>query len=201
MATVDPLAPPPIPSVESSDPGVNLGETKIDGRDDDPHSKRLEFGDSQENCLRPTLNDCPDDSSANAPNLHRTSPRSKQVDHNNEYDIDRSKGGGGLDNTNESKLGRHGDEGLRNIALSVRSSDMTQEMQQQAIQICVEAASQFTSGSKIASAIKRQFDSAYPEVKWHCLTGKAFGCFVTYDPGCFIHLAVDKDEVILFRAS
>eukprot|EP01055_Gregarina_sp_Pseudo9_P001029 Gregarina_sp_Pseudo_9__1028@NODE_1665_length_1414_cov_78_373818_g1543_i0_p1_GENE_NODE_1665_length_1414_cov_78_373818_g1543_i0NODE_1665_length_1414_cov_78_373818_g1543_i0_p1_ORF_typecomplete_len154_score17_28Dynein_light/PF01221_18/1_1e23_NODE_1665_length_1414_cov_78_373818_g1543_i0278739 len=85
--------------------------------------------------------------------------------------------------------------------VNVWASDMPDDMKNDAVEICVQAVKSETSESRMASQIKKKFDELYPEVKWHCLVGRAYGSYLTHDPRSFLHVSVGKEVIILFRAS
>ncbi|CEP16063.1 hypothetical protein [Parasitella parasitica] len=61
----------------------------------------------------------------------------------------------------------------------VKSVDMSEEMQQEAIECSTQALEKFNIEKDIAAHIKREFDRKYGPT-WHCVVGRNFGSFVTH---------------------
>ncbi|KAI4706541.1 hypothetical protein J4E89_008608 [Alternaria sp. Ai002NY15] len=61
----------------------------------------------------------------------------------------------------------------------IKSADMSDEMQQEAIEVAQTAMEQFTIEKDIAQYIKKEFDSR-KGATWHCIVGRNFGSFVTH---------------------
>ncbi|KAJ9650023.1 Dynein light chain [Neophaeococcomyces mojaviensis] len=61
----------------------------------------------------------------------------------------------------------------------IKSVDMSEDMQQEAIEVAQEAMEKYTIEKDIAQHIKREFD-AKKGATWHCIVGRNFGSFVTH---------------------
>ncbi|CAO3619530.1 unnamed protein product [Cunninghamella echinulata] len=61
----------------------------------------------------------------------------------------------------------------------IKSVDMSNEMQQEAIDVSTQALEKFNIEKDIAAHIKREFDKKYGPT-WHCVVGRNFGSFVTH---------------------
>ncbi|KAI7901211.1 dynein light chain 1, cytoplasmic [Cokeromyces recurvatus] len=61
----------------------------------------------------------------------------------------------------------------------VKSVDMSEEMQQEAIECSTQALEKYNIEKDIAAHIKREFDRKYGPT-WHCVVGRNFGSFVTH---------------------
>ncbi|KAJ4357590.1 uncharacterized protein N0V89_002166 [Didymosphaeria variabile] len=61
----------------------------------------------------------------------------------------------------------------------IKSADMSEEMQQEAIEVAQSAMDQFSIEKDIAQYIKKEFDSR-KGATWHCIVGRNFGSFVTH---------------------
>ncbi|KAI8099868.1 dynein light chain 1, cytoplasmic [Halteromyces radiatus] len=61
----------------------------------------------------------------------------------------------------------------------IKSVDMSEEMQQEAIEVSTQALEKFNIEKDIAAHIKREFDKKYGPT-WHCVVGRNFGSFVTH---------------------
>ncbi|KAG1140478.1 hypothetical protein G6F37_006672 [Rhizopus arrhizus] len=61
----------------------------------------------------------------------------------------------------------------------IKSVDMSEEMQQEAIECSTQALEKYNIEKDIAAHIKREFDRKYGAT-WHCVVGRNFGSFVTH---------------------
>lgn len=80
----------------------------------------------------------------------------------------------------------------------VKSVDMTEEMQQQAIEVASDAMEKYTIEKDIAQHIKREFDSR-AGATWHCIVGRNFGSFVTHETKHFIYFYLGHCAILLFK--
>jgi dynein light chain LC8-type len=69
----------------------------------------------------------------------------------------------------------------------IKNVDMTEEMQQETIDIATAALEKYNIEKDIAAHIKKEFDRRF-QPTWHVVVGKNFGSFVTHG-ACspFIH--------------
>ena len=61
----------------------------------------------------------------------------------------------------------------------IKNVDMSEEMQQAAVDIALEAVSKFTVEKDIASHLKKTMDSKFGPT-WHAVVGQKFGSYVTH---------------------
>lgn len=80
----------------------------------------------------------------------------------------------------------------------VKSVDMTDEMQTDAIQTARDAMNQFTIEKDIAQYIKKTFDEKKGPT-WHCIVGRNFGSFVTHETKHFIYFYLGHCAILLFK--
>ncbi|CRG90350.1 Dynein light chain, cytoplasmic [Talaromyces islandicus] len=66
------------------------------------------------------------------------------------------------------------------LEAQIKSVDMTEDMQQEAIEVATEAMDKFHIEKDIAQYIKKEFDSR-KGATWHCIVGRNFGSFVTHE--------------------
>lgn len=59
----------------------------------------------------------------------------------------------------------------------IKNADMSQEMQQKAVDCAQEAMDKFSIEKDIAAQIKKEFDKIYSPT-WHCIVGRNFGRYV-----------------------
>ncbi|KNH09462.1 Dynein light chain type 1/2 [Perkinsela sp. CCAP 1560/4] len=83
--------------------------------------------------------------------------------------------------------------------ITVKSTDMTESLQQDAREITMQALEKHTIQRDIAKYVKKHFDELHGPT-WHCIVGRNFGSFVTHEDGCFIYFYVHDIAVLLFRA-
>ncbi|GAA5840574.1 hypothetical protein JCM5353_004388 [Sporobolomyces roseus] len=81
----------------------------------------------------------------------------------------------------------------------IKSADMAEEMQQQAIQTTTEAMAANTVEKDIAAYIKRDFDKRYGPT-WHVVVGKSFGSFCTHETNHFLYWYMGNIAILLFKA-
>lgn len=62
---------------------------------------------------------------------------------------------------------------------TIKNADMTEEMQQEAVEFAVQAFSLYTVEKDIAAYLKKAFDKKYGAT-WHCIVGRNFGSYVTH---------------------
>ena len=82
----------------------------------------------------------------------------------------------------------------------VKASDMSEELQADAVQLGKDALSKFTVEKDIAEYIKREFDRKHGAV-WHCIVGHSFGSFVTHESGHFLFYYIGSYAILLFRST
>ncbi|MCJ1281100.1 Dynein light chain [Xylographa opegraphella] len=67
----------------------------------------------------------------------------------------------------------------KKLDAQIKSADMSEDMQQEAIDVATEAMDKYTIEKDIAQYIKKEFDSR-KGATWHCIVGRNFGSFVTH---------------------
>ena len=61
----------------------------------------------------------------------------------------------------------------------IKNVDMTEEMQQEAVEVARIALEKYPIEKDIAAYIKREFDKKHGST-WHCIVGRNFGSYVTH---------------------
>ncbi|KAL2154948.1 hypothetical protein VTH82DRAFT_3624 [Thermothelomyces myriococcoides] len=84
------------------------------------------------------------------------------------------------------------------LEAQIKSADMTEDMQQEAIEVAQEAMAKFTIEKDIAQHIKRTFDERKGPT-WHCIVGRNFGSFVTHETKHFIYFYLGHCAILLFK--
>ncbi|RSM18907.1 hypothetical protein CDV31_002229 [Fusarium ambrosium] len=84
------------------------------------------------------------------------------------------------------------------LEAQIKSADMTEDMQQESIEVAQEAMAKFTIEKDIAQHIKRTFDERKGPT-WHCIVGRNFGSFVTHETKHFIYFYLGHCAILLFK--
>ncbi|EMF14603.1 dynein light chain [Sphaerulina musiva SO2202] len=90
---------------------------------------------------------------------------------------------------------KHQDEKLE---AQIKSVDMNEDMQQEAIEVSQEAMNKYSIEKEIAQHIKRTFDER-KGATWHCIVGRNFGSFVTHETKHFIYFYLGHCAILLFK--
>ncbi|KAL2635420.1 hypothetical protein R1flu_006899 [Riccia fluitans] len=67
----------------------------------------------------------------------------------------------------------------------IKNADMTEDMQQDAIECATQALDKYNVEKDIAAYIKKEFDKKYNPT-WHCIVGRNFGSYVTHETKHFV---------------
>lgn len=81
----------------------------------------------------------------------------------------------------------------------IKNADMSEEMQQNAIDVATQAITQYNIERDIAAYIKKEFDKKYNPT-WHCVVGKAFGSYITHESKHFVYFYLGQIAILLFKA-
>ncbi|KAK4451765.1 dynein light chain type 1-domain-containing protein [Podospora aff. communis PSN243] len=84
------------------------------------------------------------------------------------------------------------------LEAQVKSADMHEDMQQEAIEVAQEAMSKYHVEKDIAQHIKKTFDDRKGPT-WHCIVGRNFGSFVTHETKHFIYFYLGHCAILLFK--
>ena len=79
------------------------------------------------------------------------------------------------------------------------NADMTEDMQQDAIDISTQALEKYNIEKDIAAFIKKEFDKKYNPT-WHCIVGRNFGSYVTHETKHFIYFYLGQVAILLFKS-
>merc|ERR1711982_189986 len=63
----------------------------------------------------------------------------------------------------------------------IKNADMSEDMQQDAVECATQALEKYNIEKDIAAYIKKEFDKKYNPT-WHCIVGRNFGSYVTHEP-------------------
>ena len=82
----------------------------------------------------------------------------------------------------------------------VKNTDMSAEMQQDAVDCGQQAMNRFNVEKNIAAYIKNEFDRKYNPT-WHCIVGRNFGGFyVIHELRVFMYFYLGQVAIILFKS-
>lgn len=82
----------------------------------------------------------------------------------------------------------------------IQSADMSEDMQQDAIESAVQALQSEGTSKEIAGYIKKEFDRKYGPT-WHCIVGKHFGSFLSHESKHFLYFILNDTALLLFRSA
>ena len=80
----------------------------------------------------------------------------------------------------------------------IKHADMSERMQQHAVDCCQYAFQQKAVLDDIAQIIKTEFDTMY-EPTWHCIVGRGMGSYVTHQSKNFIFFHWGEVGILLWR--
>ncbi|XP_023596487.1 dynein light chain 1, cytoplasmic-like [Trichechus manatus latirostris] len=81
----------------------------------------------------------------------------------------------------------------------IKNVDMSEGMQEDAIECASQAQDRFSVEKDIAAHIKKEFDRKYGPI-WHCVVGRNFGSYVTHETKHFIYLYFGPVAILLFKS-
>ncbi|KAG8468457.1 hypothetical protein KFE25_013540 [Diacronema lutheri] len=81
----------------------------------------------------------------------------------------------------------------------IKTVDMAEEMQTDAIEIAQEAIGSYMMEKDMANFIKREFDKKY-QPTWHVIIGKSWGALVTHATKNFIYFYLGDIAILIFKS-
>ena len=81
----------------------------------------------------------------------------------------------------------------------IKNADMSEDMQQDAIDCATQALEKFNIEKDIAAYIKKEFDKKHGPT-WHCIVGRNFGSYVTHETKHFIYFYIGQIAILLFKS-
>lgn len=79
-------------------------------------------------------------------------------------------------------------------------SDMSEDMQREAINSAIEAFNESKDQKEIAAVIKKRFDATYAGSTWHVIVGNHFASSVSHAAHCLCFFTMQGQTVLLFRS-
>jgi len=81
----------------------------------------------------------------------------------------------------------------------IKNADMSEDMQQDAVDCATQALEKYNIEKDIAAYIKKEFDKKYNPT-WHCIVGRNFGSYVTHETKHFIYFYLGQVAILLFKS-
>ncbi|KAH7335544.1 outer dynein arm light chain 8 [Rhizoctonia solani] len=81
----------------------------------------------------------------------------------------------------------------------IKNVDMSEDMQQESIDIATASLEKFNIEKDIAAHIKREFDRRYGTT-WHVVVGKNFGSYVTHETKHFIYFYLGSLAFLIWKS-
>ncbi|KAM3180025.1 Dynein light chain Tctex-type [Hymenolepis weldensis] len=81
----------------------------------------------------------------------------------------------------------------------VKNADMSDSMQQKAVDVAKGAMDQFSVEKDIAAQVKKAFDKEFGPT-WHCIVGRNFGSYVTHEARHFIYFYMGQVAILLYKS-
>ncbi|KZP16606.1 hypothetical protein FIBSPDRAFT_934517 [Athelia psychrophila] len=81
----------------------------------------------------------------------------------------------------------------------IKNVDMSEEMQQETVEIATAALEKYNIEKDIAAQIKKEFDRKYGPT-WHVVVGKNFGSYVTHETKHFIYFYVGSLAILIWKS-
>nr|XP_033478684.1 dynein light chain 2, cytoplasmic-like [Epinephelus lanceolatus] len=81
----------------------------------------------------------------------------------------------------------------------IKNADMSEEMQQDAVDCAMQAMDKYNTEKDIAAFVKKEFDKKYNPT-WHCIVGRNFGSYVTHETKYFIYFYLGQVAILLFKS-
>ncbi|KAF8491577.1 dynein light chain type 1-domain-containing protein [Russula emetica] len=81
----------------------------------------------------------------------------------------------------------------------VKNVDMSEEMQQESVDIASAALEKYNIEKDIAAQIKKEFDKRYGPT-WHVVVGRNFGSYVTHETKHFIYFYIGSLAILIWKS-
>ncbi|KAL7853635.1 hypothetical protein AOLI_G00204790 [Acnodon oligacanthus] len=101
-------------------------------------------------------------------------------------------GAGSLDQTTTGEI-------MTDRKAVIKNADMSEDMQQDAVDCATQAMEKYNIEKDIAAYIKKEFDKKYNPT-WHCIVGRNFGSYVTHETKHFIYFYLGQVAILLFKS-
>ena len=82
---------------------------------------------------------------------------------------------------------------------NIKYADISDDMQNDAVEIATKAIEAHVMERDIALQIKREFDKKYNPT-WQCIVGRNFGADVVHESKHFIYFYLGQQAILLFKS-
>ncbi|KAH9918820.1 outer dynein arm light chain 8 [Amylocystis lapponica] len=81
----------------------------------------------------------------------------------------------------------------------IKNVDMSEDMQQESVDIATAALEKYNIEKDIAAQIKKEFDRRHGPT-WHVVVGKNFGSYVTHETKHFIYFYIGSLAILIWKS-
>ncbi|TFK84878.1 hypothetical protein K466DRAFT_566962 [Polyporus arcularius HHB13444] len=81
----------------------------------------------------------------------------------------------------------------------IKNVDMSEDMQQEAVDVASAALEKYNIEKDIAAQIKKEFDRRHGPT-WHVVVGKNFGSYVTHETKHFIYFYIGTLAILIWKS-
>ncbi|KAF7770526.1 hypothetical protein Agabi119p4_6500 [Agaricus bisporus var. burnettii] len=81
----------------------------------------------------------------------------------------------------------------------IKNVDMSEELQQESVDIANSALEKYSIEKDIAAFIKKEFDRRHGAT-WHVVVGKNFGSYVTHETKHFIYFYIGSLAILIWKS-
>ncbi|KAF6775783.1 hypothetical protein AHF37_04697 [Paragonimus kellicotti] len=81
----------------------------------------------------------------------------------------------------------------------LQKTDMSQDLTKEATKRIQELMDQLKDPKRVGSQLKQEFDKMHGRA-WHCVVGRDFHSFISYEKGTFLDVACGDYNFILFKS-
>lgn len=89
----------------------------------------------------------------------------------------------------------------RRIEPIIKATDMNNDIKYEVIRVTQEAMEKYNQDLSVAKEIKEYFEKKFKNSIWHCIIGRKFGSFVTYETGYYIYFYIGQTAFLLYKTS
>ncbi|KAH9889099.1 dynein light chain type 1-domain-containing protein [Cubamyces lactineus] len=82
---------------------------------------------------------------------------------------------------------------------TIKNVDMSDDMQQEAVDVALAALEKYNIEKDIAAQIKKEFDKRHGPT-WHVVVGKNFGSYVTHETKHFIYFYIGTLAILIWKS-
>lgn len=87
----------------------------------------------------------------------------------------------------------------KSVTPVIKFTDMSEEMKKEVIETAQDALDKCNSQREVATKIRERFESQYKSI-WHCIVGRNFSGYVTYETKYYIYFYIGQTAIMLFKS-